>query len=470
MLEVITHVVSAERQHGKRVAADGSGFEVQSGCRNFGTDNGSHKNTVIPAHCFVNKRNSRRTASSEQECGNRNSVRIFPFVGNRRAVGSFCSEAGIRMSRFFCGSFCPDITFPVDQFFARFGFHTFPPDITVFGQSHVGENGVFFDGVHGVRVRAHGCSGGNAEESGFGVDGVETSVFAELHPGNIISDGFDFPAGDGRNQHGQVCFSAGGGERTCYVFDFAFRVGQFQDEHVLGQPAFVAGLNGSDTQSQTFFTQQRVSAVTGTVRPDFAGFGEVGNVFLFNWSAGPDAVVAFTGSQRFADGVDTRNEFSVLAQDFQNTCSDTGHGVHVNNNVGGVGQLDADFGNSRTERSHRVRDNIHDASVHTSFVQPHHGFLQFFRIDPVVCGTGIFLFFGSNIGSGFDTGNVGNVGTEQQTVRSFGCAQSGGQTAFDHFIGQTAVFGSCAVTPVNAFRFANGCPFVNPGEQFFVVC
>ena len=217
------------------------------------------------------------------------------------------------MSGFFTGIFDPDIALPVDQFFTRIGFHSFPPDIAVFCQRHIGENGVFFDGVHCVRVGAHRCSRSNAEETGFRVDGVQTSVFSEFHPGNVIADSFDFPAGDGRNQHRQVGFSARRRESAGDVFDFAFRIRQFQNQHVLSQPAFITSLNGSNPQSQTFFTEQRVSAVTGTVRPDFAGFGEVSDVFFLNRSARPNAAVAFTRSQRFSDRVHTRNEFAVIA-------------------------------------------------------------------------------------------------------------------------------------------------------------
>ena len=83
---------------------------------------------------------------------------------------------------------------------------------------------------------------------------------------------------------------------------------------------------------------------------------------------------------------------------------------------------------------------------------------------------GIFLFFGSDIRSGLDAGNVGNIGAEEQTVRSLFFVQTGCQTAFNHLIGQPVVFGRRAVAPVNAFRFTKSCPFVNPGEQFFVVC
>ena len=51
---------------------------------------------------------------------------------------------------------------------------------------------------------------------------------------------------------------------------FALRVGQAQDEHVLGQPALVTPHVRSDAQGETFFAQQSVATVTRPVGPDFA--------------------------------------------------------------------------------------------------------------------------------------------------------------------------------------------------------
>ena len=108
--------------------------------------------------------------------------------------------------------------------------------------------------------------------------------------------------------------------------------------------------------------------------------------------------------------------------------------------------------------------------MHTAFVKIQHRFFQFFRIDPVVGRTGVFLFFGSDVSSRFNARYVGDVRAEKQPVRPLFFAQAGCQTAFHHFIRQTVVLFGGSIAPINAFRFANGSPFINPGEQFFVVC
>ena len=42
-----------------------------------------------------------------------------------------------------------------------------------------------------------------------------------------IADSFDFPAGDSRDKHSQVCFSAGRWESAGYIFRFTFGGCQF---------------------------------------------------------------------------------------------------------------------------------------------------------------------------------------------------------------------------------------------------
>ena len=150
------------------------------------------------------------------------------------------------------------------------------------------------DGQHRVWIRAHAGAGRDAEESGFGIDGIKPSVRTELHPGDVVADRFDFPAGHRRNQHREIRFAAGRGKRAGDVLHFALRIGQFQNEHVLGEPAFIARLHGRDAQSVTFLSEQRISAVSGAKGPDFTGFREVADVFVLG-VAGPARCPARSG-------------------------------------------------------------------------------------------------------------------------------------------------------------------------------
>ena len=224
---------------------------------------------MFPGESLVNERQGGRTASAEEECVNRNAGRAFPVGSNSRAV----LGAGVRMSgldRFAFGiglPHFPDIALPVDQFLAGFELdvHAFPPDIAVGTQGAVCENGFLCAGKHRVLVGLHGGSGRDTEESVFRIDRIKSAVFAELHPGDIVADGLDFPAGNCRNEHGKVGLSAGGRESAGNIFDFAFRIGKLEDEHVFRHPAFIARLDGSNTESKALLAEDGVSAVSGTV-------------------------------------------------------------------------------------------------------------------------------------------------------------------------------------------------------------
>src|SRR5690606_5813526 len=84
-----------------------------------------------------------------------------------------------------------------------------PPDVAVVGHGDVGEDAVRVEGGDGVRVRVVPGAGGHAEEAGLRVDRVEAAVVAELHPGDVVTDGLDLPARQARDEHGHVGLAAG---------------------------------------------------------------------------------------------------------------------------------------------------------------------------------------------------------------------------------------------------------------------
>ena len=148
---------------------------------------------------------------------------------------------------------------------------------------------------------------------------------------------------------------------------------------MLGHPALVARLDAGDTQCEALLAEQRIAAVTGAERPDFTGFREMGNVLLVHRSARPDAVVRLAFRERLADRVDARDEFALVAEDLENLRADAGHHMHVDHNVRGIGELNADLRDVRADRTHRERDHVHRAALHAAVVQPEHGLLELLR-------------------------------------------------------------------------------------------
>ncbi len=209
--------------------------------------------------------------------------------------------------------------------------HLLPPHVAVVGQRDVGIDAVGVERLHGVEVRLGRGAGRHAEEAGLGIDGVEPAVRAELHPANVVADGLGLPAGDGRHQHGEVGLAASGREGGRHVFRLPLRIGELEDQHVLGHPALVARLHARDAERMALLAEQRVAAIARAVGPDLARLGEVRDVF--GLVAGPRHVGGGRGRQRIADGMHAAHEVFRVAERLPHGIADARHDVHVGDGV-----------------------------------------------------------------------------------------------------------------------------------------
>jgi hypothetical protein len=276
-------------------------------------------------------------------------------------------------------------------------FHAFPPHIAIIGERHVGENHVLVQAAHAVGVGVHVGAGGHAKVTGFGVDGVHLAVGMGFDPGDVVTDGGDFPAGKtgfGRHQHGEIGLAAGAGECSGHVVLFALGIGHAQDEHVLGQPALVAAHVGCNTQRKALLAQQRVAAVTGAVRPDFAGLGVMHDVLglvarpLGRPGQRPE------GRPRCA----RRAQIAVGAEHVVHSLAHAGHDLLVDGHVGAVRSVQCRCGQCAAQRAHGERHHVHGAASHAAVKQ---GLFAIFaglqhgahvgRGHPVVGGAGVFF-------------------------------------------------------------------------------
>ena len=147
MSKDIPHMISAERKHRKWVAANGSNLEVKSGCSDFRSRDGTHENAVVPIESLDHERDCRRAPAAEQECIDGNSGRVFPIGGNGGTLSRGGRKSGIRMSGrrlgFVAFILNPGFSGPVDDFAGRVVADAFPPNIAVFGEATLRENGLF---------------------------------------------------------------------------------------------------------------------------------------------------------------------------------------------------------------------------------------------------------------------------------------------------------------------------------------
>ena len=468
MPEVVGHVVAAEGKHGERVAADHADL-ADVGGGGLGAGRGTHEDAVFPAERLVDERDGAGAAAAEEDGADGHAVGVFPVGVDDGALAGRGCEAGVGMGAGGAAGLGPLVAVPVDALLGRGDAHALPPDVAVGGEDAVGEDGVLLAGVQGVGVGVHRGAGGHAKETGLGVDGVEAAVVADAHPGDVVTDAAHLPARQGGHHHRQVGLAAGGGEGGGDVVGLSLGRGEAEDEHVLGHPTLVARLHRGDAQGQALLAEQGVAAVTRAVGPDDALFGEVGDVFLLDGRAGPLATVALAVGERFADRVQAGDERAGFAELLQDRGAHARHDAHVDDDVGRVGDLDADFGDGRAERTHGEGDDVERAALHAAVVELGHRLLQLGGRDPVVGGAGVLLFFGGDEGALLDARHVAGVGAEEVAAGLFVGVERGGQAAVDHLLAEGVVFSLRAVAPVDVGRLAEGGDLVDPGVQLRVL-
>ena len=164
----------------------------------------------------------------------------------------------------------------------------------------------------------------------------------------------------------------------------------------------------------------------------------------------------------------TWNKFAVFSKLIYYGLTHASHDAHIDNNVGAICNLDADFSNRRADWTHRKGNNVECAAFHASVIKSGHGLLEFFRINPIVGRAGRLLGLRCDVGSIFNAGNIGCVTSEEVTPGALFFVEFDTGTAGNHHVEERLVLFLRAVTPVNLVGLCKFCNFVNPGLQFFV--
>ncbi len=465
MGEVVAHVVAAEGEHGHGVAADDAGFSGGGG-GGFGGHDRAEEDAVLPGEGFLDEGDGGGAAATEEDGGDGDAGGVFPFGGDDGTLAGRDGKAGVGMGGFATGFGIPGAAGPIDEGIRGGAGHFLPPDVIIVGEGAVGEEGVASDGLHGVGVGGVRGTRGDAEEAGFGVDGVKLAIRPEFHPGDVVADGLDFPADEGGVEHGKVGFAAGGGEGTGDEFGLAGWGGEFEDEHVFCEPAFVAGLDGSNAEGVAFFSEECVAAVAGADGEDFAGFGEVADVFILGivWP-GDVGLVRCRRARSQAERMNAADEIGGVAEGIQHFGADAGHDVHGGGDVGGVGKLDTDVSDGRTDGAHGVGDDVEGSAAHGVGEEGGEFGFHFERVGPVVGGAGIRFVLGADEGELLDASDIAGIGAAVEGVGAFFGIEFDEGAGFDHLVAEAVVFFGGTGAEVDIFGGGEGGGLIDEGGE-----
>ena len=258
MAKIIAHVVAAEGEHCERIAANLTKLAERSR-RHFRAHRGCGIHTKGPIKGLRHERHGRAATAAEDERFDGHALRIVVGRVGRRTLRHRRGEAAIGVGGLRFAARRPIFALPVDGMLGRIAVHAFPPNVAVVGECDVGEDRVFLDRGHRVRISLLVGTGCHAEEAGLGVNSIDAAIVAGLDPGNVVADGRDFPTFllelFGRNEHREIRLTAGTWERGRDVRLFALGALHAGDQHVLGEPTFFAGHHRSDAERQALLAE-----------------------------------------------------------------------------------------------------------------------------------------------------------------------------------------------------------------------
>ncbi len=175
------------------------------------------------------------------------------------------------------------------------------------------------------------------------------------------------------------------------------------------------------------------------------------------------------GSQRRADGVQARDEVGVVAHGLEDLRTHPGHDPHGGDDVGGIGDLDAEHRLLGLDRTHAEGDDVHRPAAHRPVVVADHLGLHLVRVAPVVGGAGVGLVDRADERALFDPGDVGGVGARPERVRLLLLVEADEGTGIDERVGEPPPLVVRPVTPVDALRLGELGDAGDPAEQALVI-
>ena len=447
--EIEGHVVAAKGQHGHRVAA-----HLPDLARGGGGGLAAHRradvNAVRPVERLVDERHGGGAASAEDDGADGHALRVIRLEGKRRVVRHGRGEAAVGMRGFFLRGRSPFLTAPVEALGRRRVVVSLPPDGAVVLERDIGVDGVAGDGLHRVGIGLGAGAGRDTEVASLGIDGEESSVGAGLHPRDVVAEGPDLPPAIalGRDEHGEVGLAAGAGEGGGDVGLFAAGRLDAEDEHVLGEPAFLAPEIGTDAEGEAFLPKKHIAAVVRAGGDDGIVLGEMRD----------DATIGIG----VESAVEAAIEISRFAEMVPGDFAHARHDAHRKHDVDGIGDLDAYLAERRSGRAHQVRHHIHGAPAHRAKAPTAEPRVHLGRRRPVVGGAGLLLRLGADVGALLDARDVVRVGAMVIAAGQLLLVELDENALRHGLLGEALLFGLGAIAPEDALGLAERDGLLDP--------
>ena len=223
-------------------------------------------------------------------------------------------------------------------------------------------------------------AGRDAEEARLRVDGVEPAVRAGLDPGDVVADGGDLPALE--------ALRAGSAWRSwsCRRRSGTRRRRRSSRPRGSRRPGSACARRASPRRApctrrcaarSTSCRAARCRRSREPKRPDRALLGEVDDVLVLRVARPGDVLLARPS------GTPTECRHGTNSPSSPSTSSTAlahaGHDPHVDDDVGGVGDLHADLRDGRADRAHAERHDVHRPARACTREQPGEGALHLLR-------------------------------------------------------------------------------------------
>ena len=166
--------------------------------------------------------------------------------------------------------------------------------------------------------------------------------------------------------------------------------------------------------------------------------------------------------------MDAGDEVAVLAEVLHHGVAGAGHDVHVDDDVGRVGDLDAVLGDRVADRAHRERDHVHRAALHAALVALEHELLHDLGVHPVVRGTRVDLLLGADERAALDARHVALVRAGEIALGALLLVQLDELAVLDHHLADREVLLLRALHDHDLVGRADLVPLVNPREHLVV--